>query len=58
MMKILYKHGYSKPEEMDIEHISASASFLELITKNGVIHPAERITFDNGKITAHLSENA
>jgi hypothetical protein len=57
-MIMTYIYGYNTPKDIFVERIESNLGLLALLTDTGVVYEAEFVTYDDGKITAHLSENA
>jgi hypothetical protein len=56
-MIMTYIYGYNTPKDIFVERIESNLGLLALLTDTGVVYEAEFVTYDDGKITAHLSEN-
>ena len=57
-MKVIYLTGYAKPEELDVISFTATDHYVVINTEDGGLYEAECIIHENGKMIAHLSENA
>ena len=58
-MMIKYTAGYDEPKWIDVERIEADGDYsVLLLCTDGALFNAHAVDFKDGKITAHLLENA
>lgn len=57
-MKVTYIHGYAQPKELDVISFTACGDYVIINTDDGGLYEAKCVVYEDGKLFAHLSENA